>query len=868
MPDAPPPLALSIAFATRSVPMSGRTPWERSLGGSESAMVFVARALAARGHTVDVYTMCDAPGEYDGVVYMDIAQLDADAKVRDWDVFVSLRFPDLVMKDIRASLRILWCQDVLPASMPVAGWASWVDQLVFVSEWHRVETIRRWPDIASISSVVPNSVDLDLVASSVVNERDPNLLVHLSRPERGLRALLEAWPSIRARAPEARLLVARYRSFNEPAGSQIEAFCLRTDEAVRTTPGASHVGNLSKPELYALLSRAALMVYPAEFDETSCIAAIEAQACGTPVVAVRRGALPETLAANACVLVDPRPDMPREFADRVVELLFNPLRRAALGGAGRIHAAALDSARVAERWEELFVSLVGARAARSRTAIQRTLVERGDADAVSEDPPTDSPGPAAWREGIWRTVIDRLRPGTVSWLGDERGAAELEARLGRSVQRLVIKSGDPEVRWTNLVDAAELLRAPDRADFLAKVRGLAENVIHVLPTGPRSAVSGQRVCPTYADIVDWFGPSAEVAWTAEAALEWGTPEGCWVVSHHDGAATARQDAPPRKLTWTRPRPTVSACMIVRDAEDTLLTTLRSIECIADEIRVLDTGSRDGTREVVRHFMERTRCAVSLAEAPWPDDFAAARNLSVEGATGDWILWIDADERLIGGERLRRLLQTEVWEAYAIRQHNHIFDRSTTQVEIPFRVYRNGRGYRFFGAVHEHPEKELNIPISPWTLAEGVDILHYGYLTEPTRVRKLTQRNLALLSLDFEKYPGRLLSDILYLRDCVNLGWFDQRDKGAVSAEHRFALRVAIQRFEDTHMEERGRFYHLGRQYYDRALGLLGEGAEIVVQVGGQDATRLVHRVRHAHDAVWLSSNAAAAHAQAVLGGVG
>jgi hypothetical protein len=223
------------------------------------------------------------------------------------------------------------------------------------------------------------------------------------------------------------------------------------------------------------------------------------------------------------------------------------------------------------------------------------------------------------------------------------------------------------------------------------------------------------------------------------------------------------------------------------------------------------------------------------------------------------MWIDADERLIGAERLRRYLESEHFEAFAVRQHNHIFDRGQTTVEIPFRVFRNGRGYRFFGAVHEHPERALNEPIEPWTVAEGVDILHYGYLTERGRTRKLLGRNLRLLNLDYERYPGRMLTDVLYLRDCVNLAWFDRRDFGSVRPDHEAALRAAIARYETVHLPRRDRFYHLGRRYYDQGLGLIGEGIEMRFSIGGPDAAERTHRVRRPDDAVWLAANAARDH---------
>lgn len=834
-----PDASLTIAFATRSVPIHGRAPWERCLGGSESAMVFAARALAARGHHVDVFARCDAPGVYDDVTYHDVAALDEHARVRDWDVFVSLRFPDLLEKDIRAALRVLWCQDVV-AQRPMEQVLSWADLLVFVSHWHRDTTVAAHPGLASASAVVPNGVDLSMFGTP--DPVSPPLLVHLSRPERGLRPLLAAWPSIRARVPEARLAVARYRSFHEPAGSEIEAFCLRMDQAVRATPGAETVGNLSKPALYALLSRATAMVYPAEFDETSCIAAIEAQAAGLPVVATRRGALPETLHPDAAWLLEPGAGMVERFADRVVELLHEPDARAAMSAAGRRHAEGYDAARIAEAWERLFLDRLHARAERDAARIERTLTSRGDL------PGDARPGPGQAR---WPGFGPQLQAAIRARVGDAPAV-----RVVGPLQEVAAFVGVPVRDDAHVVvDAGGLLCAEDRAANLASFAD--RRVVHVLPAAPGSPLPGQRVFPTYGDVARWFGPEADIACTVEVAGDWGDPARCWVVACDPGTALGLADEPARKRVLTRATPTVSACLIVRDAADTVLTALTSLLPVADEVRVVDTGSRDRTVELVADFAARSPVPVRLRAEAWPDDFAAARNLSMEGAEGDWILWIDADERLLGAERLRRLLQTSHWEAYAIRQHNHIFDHAVTHVEHPFRVFRNGRGYRFYGAIHEHPERALNEVIEPWTVAPGVDILHYGYLTEPTRRRKLLKRNLALLEQDLRCYPGRRLTDVLYLRDAVNLARFDL-ERGPLRPDHREALEAALARFEAVCMPARDRYYRLGREYYDQGLTLLGQGADLHVAVGGPDTPRVRHRVRRPDDAMWLVTEQARA----------
>ncbi len=403
-----------------------------------------------------------------------------------------------------------------------------------------------------------------------------------------------------------------------------------------------------------------------------------------------------------------------------------------------------------------------------------------------------------------------------------------------------------------LLDWAGVLHAPDPVAWL---RGLeAPRVLSVVPWA--RGVTASNV-PSQEAIAAWFDGADEHGLTVEAHTENGVPARCWLVSWRPGV-TESSEAP---AVLSRRRPTVSVCMIVRDGADTLRTALTSLLPVADDYHVLDTGSRDTSVEVARAFARDNGARLHLREVQWPDDFSVARNLSMDEAQGDWILWLDADERLIGADRLRRLLQSDHFEAYAIRQHNQIFDRSTTQVEIPFRVFRNGRGYRFFGAVHEHPEQVLNVPIEPWCLADGVDILHTGYLTERERTRKLLGRNLRLLNLDYQRYPGRLLTDILYLRDCVNLASFDKRSGEAIRVDHDHALRAALVRFEAMYMPRRGRYYHLGRKYYDQGLRLLNEGVDLHVCVGGAEAERQVFRVRRPDDAVWLAGSAAGHHFQ-------
>ena len=78
------------------------------------------------------------------------------------------------------------------------------------------------------------------------------------------------------------------------------------------------------------------------------------------------------------------------------------------------------------------------------------------------------------------------------------------------------------------------------------------------------------------------------------------------------------------------RNSISLCMIVRDAEETVGRAIKSALAVVDEVVVVDTGSADNTRLIVEGYGAR------VVEHDWNDDFAAARNAGIEAATGSWI----------------------------------------------------------------------------------------------------------------------------------------------------------------------------------------------------------------------------------------
>lgn len=143
------------------------------------------------------------------------------------------------------------------------------------------------------------------------------------------------------------------------------------------------------------------------------------------------------------------------------------------------------------------------------------------------------------------------------------------------------------------------------------------------------------------------------------------------------------------------RNSVSLCMIVRDAEETVGRAIKSALAIVDEVVVVDTGSMDNTRLIVEGYGAR------VVECAWNDDFAAARNAGLDAAYGDWILVLDADETLqsIRPVEVSRLVADDRAIAFTARVRQVGPDGTGSTCE-EVRLFRNHPLARFRYPVHE------------------------------------------------------------------------------------------------------------------------------------------------------------------------
>ncbi|MBI2267562.1 MAG: tetratricopeptide repeat protein [Armatimonadetes bacterium] len=202
--------------------------------------------------------------------------------------------------------------------------------------------------------------------------------------------------------------------------------------------------------------------------------------------------------------------------------------------------------------------------------------------------------------------------------------------------------------------------------------------------------------------------------------------------------------------------TLSLCMIVRDEEKTLQKCLDSVRGVVDEIVIVDTGSTDRTRDIAREAGAR------ILESPWENDFSKARNVSLQAATGDWILVLDADERLDSESSriIRGLLNVSLPCGYVVRIRNTIHTENQSEVldHRTTRLFPRSQDIFFEGTIHEQVVQRILHPggkeSTVYLDRMDCDLLihHEGYERERVESKQKDVRNIELLKAALDREP--------------------------------------------------------------------------------------------------------------------
>ncbi|HKL98404.1 MAG TPA: glycosyltransferase family 2 protein [Mobilitalea sp.] len=199
--------------------------------------------------------------------------------------------------------------------------------------------------------------------------------------------------------------------------------------------------------------------------------------------------------------------------------------------------------------------------------------------------------------------------------------------------------------------------------------------------------------------------------------------------------------------------TISVCMIVKNEAEVLGRCLDTLAVFAEEIIIVDTGSSDDTKQVAARYTDK------IFDFTWIDDFAAARNYSLDKATMDYIYVADADEVIDeeNRERFRILKQTLLPEIDIVqmRYANQLEHNTTYNFDVEYRpkLYKRLRSFRFTDPVHE------SVILSPVIYDSEITIKHMPQDNHAARdfsiFMRVIQREGKLSTKLYEMYAREL-----------------------------------------------------------------------------------------------------------------
>lgn len=260
----------------------------KGVGGSEEAVIWLARLLARDGWNVTVYNNCGHKDQVvDGVTYKPFWSWN----YRDrQDVVVLWRGPRVLDFDINADKIIIDLHDVIPEGEFTEARLKKISKIFVKSKFHR-SLFPSIPDEKFV--IVPNGIDRALFESE--SEKEPGLIVNTSSPDRSLSALIDVYQEIKKEMPGARCVWAYgWEIFDVVHNTDPEKMAWKANLQQRMKDvGIEELGRVSHGEVAKLYKKAQVFLYPSEFAEIDCISLSKACASGAVPVTTDFAAMGE-----------------------------------------------------------------------------------------------------------------------------------------------------------------------------------------------------------------------------------------------------------------------------------------------------------------------------------------------------------------------------------------------------------------------------------------------------------------------------------------------------------------------------------------------------------------------------------------------
>lgn len=227
---------------------------------------------------------------------------------------------------------------------------------------------------------------------------------------------------------------------------------------------------------------------------------------------------------------------------------------------------------------------------------------------------------------------------------------------------------------------------------------------------------------------------------------------------------------------------ITLAMIVRNEETVLARCLRSVQELAPEIVIVDTGSTDGTARIAAEHGAKVE-SFNFDRA----DFAAARNRGLELASSPWILMLDADELLYPGSvpLVRELIGRGENAGYYFERMNFQAGGATPTTDHAIRLFPNHPSYRYRGRVHETIDESI-LAAGGRLLRTPIRVAH-EFAADPAARRRRNLWYIGILQEELAEDPDNHSRLVFLAAEYHQLGMFAE---AAEVAERIARLRPA------------------------------------------------------------------------------
>ena len=318
-------------------PWDWRNTVDIGIGGSETSHVELAWRLARRGHNVISYTVTppDCPRHWRGVEWKHIDEADFSQE----GIWIIYRTLDPI-KNFKPKKKnqIIW---VISQDVDCSGWndelAENIDHLFALCKTHLDYLVTKHPKMGNKIVVFSNGVKVDEIREierKGVPERNPKRLMYASSPDRGLIELLKIFRRAREYDNELELhvyygfdnidkLLERYKG--KTGGRNWEKTKVDFEKEIKQ-PGVFYHGRIGQKQLYREWFKAGIWCYPTEFEESSCISCMEAQAMGAIPITNPYWALKDNVQYGIFIPGKPKSDalVRARYVNAIVRVANNP----------------------------------------------------------------------------------------------------------------------------------------------------------------------------------------------------------------------------------------------------------------------------------------------------------------------------------------------------------------------------------------------------------------------------------------------------------------------------------------------------------------------------------------------------------------